>query len=211
MNRSGKGPRLSTVAVLWTRSLTCSQWEGVTTCSSPDDCVSHESTWNGIITEDDNWGDPLDDIEVARHHNHRGQAAVRPALAPFRRPRTSLHHRGRVSHEGMAGVPRRWASDETPSFGVRLNLRVESGYERTLRQTVRDGGEKGQSLRRRATVSAVSGGPGKASGGHRNDARGISIIGLSMAAHPCCTMEGVEAGSAGPACQLASLSTSCLA
>ena len=38
-----------------------------------------------------------------------------------------------------------------------------------------------------ATVSAVSGRPGKASGGHRKDARGMSIIGLSMAALPCCT------------------------
>src|SRR5271166_3224110 len=45
-----------------------------------------------------------------------------------------------------------------------------------------------------ATVSAVSGRPGKASGGHRKDARGMSITGLSMAAHPCCTREDVEAG-----------------
>ena len=36
---------------------------------------------------------------------------------------------------------------------------------------------------------------------------GISISGVSMAAHPCCTREGVEAGSAGPACRLAGLST----
>ena len=49
-----------------------------------------------------------------------------------------------------------------------------------------------------ATVSAVSGRPGKASGGHRKDARGMSIIGLSMAALPCCTEEDVEAGSAAP-------------
>ena len=47
-----------------------------------------------------------------------------------------------------------------------------------------------------ATVSAVSGRPGKASGGHRKDARGMSIIGLSMAALPCCAEEDVEAGSA---------------
>ena len=33
-----------------------------------------------------------------------------------------------------------------------------------------------------ATVSAVSGRPGKGSGRHREDARGLSIIGLSMAA-----------------------------
>jgi hypothetical protein len=30
---------------------------------------------------------------------------------------------------------------------------------------------------------------------------------LSMAALPCCTKEDVEAGNAGPACRLASLST----
>src|SRR5208337_5077546 len=38
--------------------------------------------------------------------------------------------------------------------------------------------------------------PGKASGRHRKDARGMSIIGLSMAALPCCAEEDVEAGSA---------------
>jgi hypothetical protein len=38
-----------------------------------------------------------------------------------------------------------------------------------------------------ATVSAVAGRPGKASGGHRKDTRGMSVIGLSMAALPRCT------------------------
>jgi hypothetical protein len=33
----------------------------------------------------------------------------------------------------------------------------------------------------------------------------MSIIGLSMAALPCCTREDVEAGSAAPACRLAGL------
>jgi hypothetical protein len=46
------------------------------------------------------------------------------------------------------------------------------------------------------TVSDVSGRPCKASGGHRKDARGVSIIGLSMAALPCCAEEDVEAGCA---------------
>jgi hypothetical protein len=36
-------------------------------------------------------------------------------------------------------------------------------------------------------MSAVSGCPGKASGGHRKDARGISLFGFGMAALPCCT------------------------
>ena len=47
-----------------------------------------------------------------------------------------------------------------------------------------------------ATVSAVSGRPCNASGGPRKDARGMSIIGLSMAALPCGAKEDVEAGSA---------------
>ena len=38
--------------------------------------------------------------------------------------------------------------------------------------------------------------PGKASGAHRKDARGMSIIGLSMAVLPCRAEEDVEAGSA---------------
>jgi len=45
-------------------------------------------------------------------------------------------------------------------------------------------------------LSDVSGRPGKASEGHRKDAIGISIIGLSMAVLPCCAEEVVEAGSA---------------
>ena len=51
----------------------------------------------------------------------------------------------------------------------------------------------------------------KASGGHRKDTRGMSIISLGMAAHPGCTREDAEAGSAGPACRLAGLSTPCRA
>jgi hypothetical protein len=38
-------------------TLTCSTWQGITTCSSPDGYVSHETTWNGITTGDDNRGD----------------------------------------------------------------------------------------------------------------------------------------------------------
>jgi hypothetical protein len=37
--------------------ITCSIWQGVRTCSGPDGYVSHESTWNGITTGDDNQGD----------------------------------------------------------------------------------------------------------------------------------------------------------
>ena len=45
-------------------------------------------------------------------------------------------------------------------------------------------------------MSPVSGRPGKTSGGHRKDARGMPIIGLSMAVLPCRAEEDVEAGSA---------------
>ena len=45
-------------------------------------------------------------------------------------------------------------------------------------------------------MSAVSGRPGKASGAHRKDARGMSIIGLGMAVLPSGAEKDVEAGSA---------------
>jgi hypothetical protein len=31
-------------------------WQGIRTCSSPDGYVSHESTWQGMTTGDDNQG-----------------------------------------------------------------------------------------------------------------------------------------------------------
>ena len=34
----------------------CSVWQGIRTCSSPDGYVSHETTWNGMTTGDDNRG-----------------------------------------------------------------------------------------------------------------------------------------------------------
>jgi hypothetical protein len=37
-------------------TMTCSTFAGVRTCSSPDGYLSHESTWNGITTGDDNQG-----------------------------------------------------------------------------------------------------------------------------------------------------------
>jgi hypothetical protein len=37
-------------------TVTCSMFAGVRTCSSPSGYVSHESTWNGITTGDDNQG-----------------------------------------------------------------------------------------------------------------------------------------------------------
>jgi hypothetical protein len=45
----------STVA-LASKPIDCSTWQQITTCSSPDGYVSHESTWNGITTGDDNQG-----------------------------------------------------------------------------------------------------------------------------------------------------------
>ena len=35
----------------------CSTWQGITTCTGPGDYVSHETTWNGLKTGDDNQGD----------------------------------------------------------------------------------------------------------------------------------------------------------
>jgi hypothetical protein len=34
----------------------CLVWNGIRTCSSPDGYVSHETTWSGITTGDDNQG-----------------------------------------------------------------------------------------------------------------------------------------------------------
>jgi len=45
----------STTAV-GSETLTCSTFAGVRTCSSPGGYTSHESTWNGITTGDDNQG-----------------------------------------------------------------------------------------------------------------------------------------------------------
>jgi hypothetical protein len=36
--------------------LYCSTWQQITTCSSPDGCVSHESQWQGVTRGDDNQG-----------------------------------------------------------------------------------------------------------------------------------------------------------
>jgi hypothetical protein len=37
-------------------TLTCSMWQGMGTCSSPDGYVSHETQWQGLTTGDDNQG-----------------------------------------------------------------------------------------------------------------------------------------------------------
>jgi hypothetical protein len=44
------------VAPASAQTMTCSTWQGMRTCTSPDGYVTHESTWNGIITGDDNQG-----------------------------------------------------------------------------------------------------------------------------------------------------------
>ena len=115
-----------------------------------------------------------------------------------------VHGDGR-DRSGRCGAPA-----AAPESGPR---RLRQAANSRRRRTPRSPPVFGSRPRRyaAATVSAVSGRPGKASGGHRKDARGMSIIGLSMAALPCCTEEDVEAGSAGPACRLAGLSTPCRA
>ena len=37
--------------------LTCSQWQGITTCSSPDGYRSTETQWQGMTIGQDNQGD----------------------------------------------------------------------------------------------------------------------------------------------------------
>jgi hypothetical protein len=37
-------------------TLTCSTWNGIRTCSSPNGYVSHETEWQGFKTGDDNQG-----------------------------------------------------------------------------------------------------------------------------------------------------------
>ena len=38
-------------------TVTCSTWQQITTCAGPGGYVSHETTWNGLKTGDDNRGD----------------------------------------------------------------------------------------------------------------------------------------------------------
>ena len=47
---------VASIATALAQPLTCSTWQGITTCSSPGGYVSHESTWNGVTTGDDNQG-----------------------------------------------------------------------------------------------------------------------------------------------------------
>lgn len=44
-------------ATLDSQPLTCSTWQGITTCSSPDGHVSHEWNRDGMRFGDDNRGD----------------------------------------------------------------------------------------------------------------------------------------------------------
>ena len=44
-------------AALDSQTLTCSTWQGVRTCSSPDGYVSHEWDRDGMTIGDDNQGD----------------------------------------------------------------------------------------------------------------------------------------------------------
>ena len=41
---------------LGSQTLTCSEWQGIRTCSSPDGYVSHETQWQGFTIGDDNQG-----------------------------------------------------------------------------------------------------------------------------------------------------------
>jgi hypothetical protein len=43
-------------AIIVVATLTCSTWQPITTCAGPGGYVSYETTWNGIMTGDDNRG-----------------------------------------------------------------------------------------------------------------------------------------------------------
>jgi hypothetical protein len=100
-----------------------------------------------------------------------------------------------IIRRGKGRSDRCEASGAAPACGLR---RLRSAANSRPRRTPRSRPVCGSRPRRyaAATVSAVSGRPGKASGGHRKDAGGMSIIGLSMAVLPCRAEEDVEAGSA---------------
>jgi hypothetical protein len=73
--------------------ITCSKWNGVRTCSSPNGYVSHESTWNGITTGDDNRGGK-DIVALAGHRDDdRGRKMIprKPKLDPRIREDIALY------------------------------------------------------------------------------------------------------------------------
>ena len=43
-------------AIIVVAMLTCSTWQQIITCAGPDGYVSHQTTWSGITTGDDNQG-----------------------------------------------------------------------------------------------------------------------------------------------------------
>ena len=65
-------------AALGSETLTCSTWQGIRTCSSPNGYVSHESTRNGITTGDDNRGNRWTTSRWRgdRYHNDHAAGAL---------------------------------------------------------------------------------------------------------------------------------------
>jgi hypothetical protein len=47
---------LTSMTPVLAETLTCSDWQGIRTCQDSHGYVSHETTWNGITTGDDNRG-----------------------------------------------------------------------------------------------------------------------------------------------------------
>ena len=45
-----------TVAPASAQPITCSTWQGMRTCTSPDGYVSHETQWQGMTSGSDNQG-----------------------------------------------------------------------------------------------------------------------------------------------------------
>ena len=48
---------IQSTATLDSQTLTCSTWQGITTCSSPGGYLSHETEWQGRTNGWDNQGD----------------------------------------------------------------------------------------------------------------------------------------------------------
>ena len=63
------------ISALDAETITCSLWQGITTCSSPSGYVSHETQWQGITTGQDNQGRPLDAKRMAGAGDHHSLAA----------------------------------------------------------------------------------------------------------------------------------------
>ena len=64
------------IASAYAEPVYCSVWNGITTCAGPGGYVSHETTWQGLTTGDDNRGSKWTtsrwrDVETTTVEPHR--------------------------------------------------------------------------------------------------------------------------------------------